>query len=781
MEEVPSMKQSLTIVLLASLLTVFNHTHSKSLKGYWRRVTATDKQKQASLDILKKHENTKKTKHKEKQDYLTALSVAKEKDKAVLLHNKKILRRETLKNSTEPYSFITKFDSRYYHGANLELLNGSSGCDYYSFMQYLFDVGIYIHPHLHNLEKETLEFKAIARMKGIAGDAGRYLHSKPKHTKIGWATSEFKTETSTDRFSLWMRELWLKYYFNEDKKSFLVTGLFPFSVGHGIALGNGDPTRLGQPLPGQYTFNQIDQFRPGVLFSSTFSNDEALWDLYFGFEKNYNTSFNRTAVLSEAQNTDQSSNVSRGIDKHNYILAAQIKALLPTRNENTQFLVNPYFIFNYDNTQRVEFKTDAESRLYTLGSCFEWESGPLSVSVEGAQNLGHQQVKAWDRNQLNFSAITWNSHLLFIDPNLVATATYPNTLADAVTNTATQEDLYTHAIGIPASPTAQSVETPGAVPNAAYSRQFANGEIFEIYPATGLTPSPLIYKNSHSRFRKAYKNRYRGWFIMGDVGYQLKEWRFGGSLGIISGDDSPNDSTNYILATRRFANDSSGNAFTYKDINKTYKGFVGLHELFKTKSITPFFIHQAQKLNCPLTKCSGLTDPQLTNLLFLGVGLKHHGITHSKEHMADFNFIFYAQKKETSKGTNMPYTEFIDLEYSAARQLDAAKSLDTYLGFECNASFHYKLTHDLDISSQIALFVPGKYYTTAAGKYLSFDKQANLVVTNNSGIFTVPEQFNITLGNDTAFLATVGLTYSFDSLFLRNKQKAFDTQKLERK
>ena len=774
------MKQSLTIILLASLLTAFNHTHSNPLKGYWRRVKATDEQKLASQKILQTKKDHKNARAKDKQDYLKQLSEAKEVDKKQFLENKESIWRQGLKNTTEPYTFIAKFDSRYYHGANLELLNGSNQSDSYSFMQYIFDTGIYIHPHLQNLEQETVEFKAIARMKGIAGDAGRYLQTKPQRTKIGWATTEYKTNTSINRFSLWMRELWLKYYFNEDKKSFIATGLFPYSVGHGIALGNGDTTLVGQPLPGQYTFDQIDQFRPGILISNTFANDQALWDLYLGFGTNYSTSFKRTAELSEAQSAERSSNVSRGTDKHNYILAGQIKAFLTTENPDTQCIVNPYFVFNYDNTQEVEFESDSESRLYTFGGCFEWENGPLNISIEGAQNLGHQKVRAWDRNEFNFAAVTWNSHLLFIDPNLVPDdGTYPNNLADANESKATQENLYTHAIGIPVSPTKASVITPGAVPNAAYSRQFTNGEIFEIHPATGLTPSPLIYKNSNSRFRNAYENSYRGWFIMGDIGYQFKEWRVGTSIGIISGDTSPNDSNNYILATRRFANDSSGNAFVYKDTNKKYKGFAGINEMFKSKSITPCFIHEAQKLNSPLVSSSSLTAPQLTNLLFLGVGFKNHSIYKNKERLADCNLIVYAQKKQTIKGTNMPYTEFIDLEYSADRQTDAKKSLDTFLGFECNASLNYKLTHDLDVSGKMAIFVPGKYYSTAEGKYLPFNKQSDLIVANNSGIFTTPEQFNITLGKDTAFFAIVSLTYNFDSLLLKNKQKAFNPRTLE--
>ncbi len=778
------MKQSLTALLLAGLM-VSAHAHTprkaliptkkqKFLKGYWRRVKSTDKQKLASLKILNEREDEKKARQKKKAGYLADLYAAKQIDKKLFLENKKTIWEHGLKNNTEPFTFMMNFNSKYYHGVNLELLNGSNGCDYYSFMQYLLDTGIYIHPHLQHLEKETIEFKAMVRMKGIAGDAGRYFRSKPQQTKVGWAITEFETNTNIDKFSLWMREIWLKYYFDEDKKSFVTTGFFPYSIGHGISLGNGVFSKVGIPIPGFYIFSQIDQFKPGVLFSSTFANDQALWELYFGFGTNYNTTFQRNAECAEATSTQSLLNVSRGTDKHNYILSGQIKGFIPSKNPDTECLINPYFVFNYDNAQTVEFEADSSSQLFTLGSVFEWENGPLHISMEGALNLGHQKVRAWDRNEVFFSAKTWNSHILLYDPEMQGFTHYPETAAQV---TAAAENTFTVAPGAPPSPTFTQAGNPIIPAIADYSRRFTNGTKFQLYTSPGTLPNQLLYRNSFSRLRNAYKNKYRGWFFVADTGYQFNTWYCGGSMGLISGDTPPNDSPGYILATRRFENDHAGTPFVYKDTNKTYKGFVGLNEMFESKSINPFFIHEAQKLNCPLTKCDGLTTPQLTNLFFVGIGLKQHSVYNQKERKGEINIIAYAQHKQTLKGTSLPYTEYVNLEYSEARQKDAEKRLDPFLGVELNASLYHKLTYDLEASAQVAFFIPGKYYRGAEGKYLPYKKQADLVVANNSGIFTVPEQFNVSLGKDTAFLATVGIAYNFDSLLLKNKQKAFDPKK----
>lgn len=785
------MKQSLTALLTASLLlpvyaqaqrqALIPKKKNKPLTGYWRRVEATPEEKAASHAKIEAKAAEREAIRKEKNDYLEKLSIAKEVDKKIFLENQRNIWNKAQKDSTEPFTFLAHFDSSFYYGINLELLNGSNQCDAYAFTQYLFDTGVYIHPHLHNLEQETLEFKAIARMKGIAGDEGRFLETVESKTKIGWAVTEYSTSSSFNKFSFWMRELWLKYYFDQDKKGFFITGLFPYSIGHGISLGYANEANT--PFPGQYTFEHIDQFHPGVLVSNTFANDQASWELYLGIGDNNSTTFNKTAEFAKAQDTNRLFNVSRGIDSYHYILAGQIKALFATSNPDTKILANPYLMVDYDNTQKVEFPDDATSRLYTLGALFEWDSGPLRISFEGAQNMGHQNVKAWDRNELNFAALTWNSHLLMINPNIIGISTYPPIvrattgqsfgvidpttagLDPAILN----ENNYTHAIGEPPAFSAGG--------STDYSRSLGNGTMFGIATSAGTAPTHLIYKNSNSRFRDAYKNSYRGWFLMGDVSYAFRNWTFGSTLGLISGDNAPNDSTNYILATRRFANDSNGNAFVYKDTNKKYKGFVGVNQMFKSKSISAQFIHEAQKLNYSLSNNSKMTSEQLTNLLFLGFGLKNHSVHQQKERLADMNFIFYAQKKSTTKGTNMPYTEFINLEYSAARQTDANKMLDTFLGFEFNASLTYNLTYDLAVSGQVGLFVPGGYYTSAEGKYVPFNTQTQLIVPDNTGIFTVPEQFKITLGNDTAFFATAGITYNFDSLFLKHKQRAFKPYK----
>ena len=92
------------------------------------------------------------------------------------------------------------------------------------------------------------------------------------------------------------------------------------------------------------------------------------------------------------------------------------------------------------------------------------------------------------------------------------------------------------------------------------AERYDNGEIFDVTSTGAVTT--LKYKNSYNRFRNGYENTYEGWFVYTDACYQFNYWKLGAALGILSGDNSPNDSEDLILAARLTPN------ITYKDTNK---------------------------------------------------------------------------------------------------------------------------------------------------------------------------------------------------------------------
>jgi hypothetical protein len=748
----------LFIYFLPTSLAAANNTfhQRKSREPVTRNNYQKELIKEANQDRKKRRDSAKKKQLQQKEKNKILYNQKEEQEKQAFI--------EVKKNAEEPCTFVSQFDARHFFGNNLQLLNSKNSFDNYFFTQYTFDGGLYIHPHSHYGEKESVEFKVTGRVKGNAGNVSRYTQTQRKKSKVGWAITELDEQHATNKMMFWIRNLWIKYHFDKDKSTSFTAGLFPFSVGHGIALGNASV--IGQPLPGNYTLQEVDQFRPGVLLSSKFYDNRMIYQLYLGTLATYSDNYLTTGEFSNAQNLEKTDEVSRGEFKGNYVFAGQLSCK-PYTSETTNTLCSSYLIFNHNNNEHVEFQNDSSSRLLTLGAFAELKNGSLEFSVEGARNFGSQKVKKWDRNTFTFGAKTFNTHLFFINPEEVTAATNPaypsigivtgkitptdyNNAIEGALNT---NSIYTQAIGLTS-------------PNN-FSRTFANGEIFGLPTPIGSTPATIVYKNSYSRFRKAYTNSYEGWFIVADANYQSDNRRFGGSLGIISGDNNPNDTQDFVLASRR----TSG--LTYKDINKDYKGFVGVQEMFTSKSIKPKFIHEAQKLNCPLTACDELTKPMLSNLMFFGLGLHNDSVINQKEFSVNTNIIAYVQHKKVNKGTNLSYADFQNITFSTAQQEDRLKKLDTFLGFELNVSTHYKIAHDLNFYCNAAVFIPGKYYSEATGKYIPIKNQIDFNRADNTGIQDVEEKFNITLSNDPALLISIGLTYNFDSLLVKKRNQLY--------
>lgn len=663
-----------------------------------------------------------------------------------LQEEESFITNQALADNNSPFRFLASLDTKYFLGNNIELLNSANEFDNYSFIQYTLDTGIYVHPHTHLRENESLEFKALVRLKGNAGNVGRYLQTERIKTRIGWAITEHDHSHDIDRMLVWARTLWLKYYLTTERTSFIQMGFFPYTLGHGIALGSGHHT--SQPLPGNYSTQDVDQFRPGVLIQGTNSNEQLLYNLYFGTIATKSDTYNATAAFANAQSRE-GGKISRGPWKSNHIFAAQLTCR-PKTAEKTICDVSSYFVFNHNNTDIVEFDNDASSKLFTLGMFGQAENGPLSVSFEYARNFGSQRVKKWDRNGYHIGAVTFNTHLFYINPTGYTQTTY-NALGTA-------DELFSPAIGL---------TTPHDL-----AERYDNGEIFDVTSTGAVTT--LKYKNSYNRFRNGYENRYEGWFVYTDACYQFNYWKLGAALGILSGDNSPNDSEDLILAARLTPN------ITYKDKNKNYKGFSGIQEMFKSNAITPCFIHEVQKLNAPLRSYSKLTEPLLTNLFFTGIGIHYDSVLHHKQLHMKFNALGYIQHKQTTKGTNIPYSEAESATFTVQRQTDREKPLDTFLGIELNALGSLRITHDLNVSYKVALFIPGSYYETARGKYIPIKHQINFAGADSSGVRDTADVYNITLGKDPALMISVGARYDFDSLTLTKKQHLHRNRKQTR-
>lgn len=658
-----------------------------------------------------------------------------------LSHEVEQLRNQTIKKEHNQQFSLLNFSAdlrpTYWHGSNLELLNSANKSDQYSFFEYLLDSSFMLNNKFNTGDFNPLNIQATIRLKGIMGNVGQYTQTTETPIKIGVAMTESEHSHSINRLLLWARELWIKYCFSEfDPNQFFQIGFFPFKLGNGITLGNAHS--MGTTIPGQYNYQAIDQFRPGILLSGSFLHEWLTLQLYTGFITTKSDTFSATASFTNAQNLDLYNKPERGPWKKDFVVAFQ--ALFePYRQENrdSTVTVNPYLLFNNNNDAAIEFASDSELRIYTPGIAVNYEKNGLSFSFEAAKNFGHQQVKAWDRNVFINSSATFQNHLFYV-PSGTAGVTFTDN--DFATNgVADPDDFELSTLLLNPTTTAQN---------------YANGEKFAILNTDDTTYT--FFKNSYSRFRKNYTNKLDGWMLYGDIKYTGQNFSVGAAAACISGDNNPNDSEEKIMLTRL----TSG--ITYQDVSKTYKGFVGLEQLFSNKTITSYFILESRKMNRPLCASHKLTQPMLTNLVFFGLHGGYHTIFKDKKLEAQCNLLSFFQYKKTLKDYNYHLTDALSINHTSSYQTDAAQLLDYHLGIEINGSIHCEVAPDVSLFGTCALFIPGNYYNTAQGKYIPIATQIKLQGSDFSGIEDATSRYNITLGKESAVLLCAGISAQFD-------------------
>ena len=654
-----------------------------------------------------------------------------------------------LAQNTPFFSFSTAFTSELWYGANLELLNDHNPYDNYSFAQTIFDIEWRTRRSQWHEILQPVELKCTARFKGIMGNVGAYTQSSENFIKIGKALTETDHSHSINRLLLWARELYLKYYYNDLlPSSFFQVGIFPFHIGHGFSLG--DAHYVGCTLPGQMSQNVVDQFRPGALFSAGFFDNIVTLQAYAALITTKSESLSATASLENAESLESGQKAYRGPFKKNLVMAAQsIYDIARDPSGKKVFNVTPYCIFQNDNNTALEFPNDSSHRLFTPGISINYETPRLSCSFEVAHNFGSQSVKKWDRNQrVNMGGKEVNDHLFYIPAD---TADVDFDQATFVGSGATDPDDF-------------ELSTIEILPQS-ISRNYANGEIFVI--AKGTTPETYNYfKNSNTRFRRGYKNKYDGWMVYGDILYNITpSWKVGTAVGCASGDNAPNDLEEKILLSRLY--EAGVTAPVYKDINKTYKGFIGVQELFEGKAIHSHFMLEAQKLIHFIVPSTFVTRPTFSNLIFWGLGSSYHKNNNGKNINAQCNIIAFLNHRAVEKNYSLPlsdYWAYTHETFTNAKQADAAKKLGLHLGTECNARLDLQISRDVSLFGSCALFIPGKHYTDAQGKYASLATQIELAGTDFSGIEDEPSKYDFTLGKDTAFLLSAGISAEFDSI-----------------
>jgi len=203
----------------------------------------------------------------------------------------------------------------------------------------------------------------------------------------------------------WVKEGWVEILLNKaigfgGKEQTLKLGVFPFELGRGIALGSAYAISPG--LIGFFNSNIIDQYAPGALLHGTLydSRIKLYYDLYVGVLENKSDSFETITQKVYSQEIGRRKDPFRGFGSINYILASKVDCVIDSICGGDKLVIQPYGLYNRDPEQRVEFPSDASSKLITVGLYSDYVGKNFEFGFECAINFGHQCVKPWDRNQI---------------------------------------------------------------------------------------------------------------------------------------------------------------------------------------------------------------------------------------------------------------------------------------------------------------------------------------------------------------------------------------------
>ena len=577
--------------------------------------------------------------------------------------------------SASPF-FSSKLTTHTYFGQDLDILNIRPFTPY-SLFQYIFDFGIQsLNTQTSTKKKQSFSFIANARIKGLLGQRGSGLVPLQE----------------TKKFQIWMKELSLQYMPTENKNSFIKGGFFPFKVGNGFVLGNAYDINI--PISWQYNYEQINQFRPGILLQVGNQKNSISASTYVGFivvQNNISTpTASPTAELLSATALFSVNSPFLIGGSHNVVTSLQIN-FGPFEPHHVQ--ISPYICLHATD-QYVEFPDDATSKLYTPGIALLYENNGLRINVEVAKNFGHQHVKALDRNMIiNFNGI--KNTKLFYAPQSA------NPFAPLVTS--------------------DFISSPFVIPDQS-ADPYGNGGTFRYLADATNT---YTFQNSYDRFRKSYTNRYAGFLVYFNAVLTKKQWRWALAAAYASGANSPNESPVTLFLTRLTP------GISYKDYDKTYKGFLGTNQFSEAGSINGLYF--------------GPGNYRYTNFAILGSTVAYTIPKEQDMLIGQITWVSYFK----------PTAQILDITDQTGTILDTP--LPHYIGTEFNGSMSYSLGNDFKLSLLGGFFFPGTGYKELKDQITFAELQiAKAIDPTITSIKTVRPQ-------KVAFFTSFSLIWTFDS------------------
>lgn len=619
------------------------------------------------------------------------------------------------------YDFSGIYKPETFYAKNVKLLNNNNIHDKMWWARHTFDLKSHFLYGKETYGVPVAEFQFTLRNRGVWGNPEGAMKTATTETKLLDAVGQGHTH-AIPQYLFWMREAWLDLNMSQalglnlsDSHRFKL-GVFPYSLGRGIALG--DAYATGPEYLGFYTETVVDQFACGAMLEGDIILKKLHYDFYVGILQNKSGSFADANLKIRGQEYGRLDTPQRGFGKVNFVFATRLK-WIAFENMLGKLMFEPYALYNHNPEQKVEFVADSSSELGTFGLAGEYYGDRWELGFDYAFNIGRQRVKGWDRNQVTGmnregQAVLVNSHVVdqsVVPNNIPFVTSGPNSNAQRIIKTENKaqqdESLNGKTIG--------EVNKVGWLP-----------------VAPGTEPVQLI--NKADRYRNPYSNKYEGYMFVIDASCWLykKDLQMAVTAGYASGDDNPNLDT--------------------KD--QQYGGFISLQEIYSGKRVQSAYLLSSGKIGRPLSIPQGnqpasnkfaKTVSNFSNLVFWGTSLKWEPSNWKRKLSMRPNVLMYWEDFKINK-------------YDVKQRKELNEKASTYLGSEINIFIDYYFFKDIRAFCVTSLFIPGTHFTDIKGRPLDKDQEAELDAFDVTGSNTdrIPG-----IGNNVAYTLNLGLEFRF--------------------
>jgi len=628
------------------------------------------------------------------------------------------------KDSDTWFAFTGSFRPEFFYGKNISLLNDNNPNDRILYARHTLDFKFDASYGREKYGHDIIYARFSPRNKTIWGDPKGYFQTTNntiKSLEVVYGSHRHYNP----RIFFWIREIWLELDINDVfnwyslSRHTLTIGAFRFELGRGIALG--DAYAVGPEVLGFYTNGAVDQYAFGIKLSGDIVEDRLSYDLYGANLENKSGNVFDTSERILGQEYGCRKTPERGFGKVNFLVAGRLNWTAVNIPNFARVILEPYWLYNVQPEQRVEFLGDAKSVLGTLGVAGEYQGSRFDFGFEYATNLGHQDVKGWDRN---ITALN----------NRDSFQTIVNTQVIYQNKSNPSDPLNGKKFPYIPGSTAQTL-----IENSPQDES-QNGK--EIGTAT-LDNQQITLVNSDARFKNQYTNKLEGWMFVTDAAWwnKCKDLNVAVTFGFASGDNNPNEVT--------------------KD--GVYSGFIPLQSLYsgKAKRVrSAFMLGGSGKLKRPLAlpisrRPAGTFAPAVngfTNLIFAGGAMYWQPNYMNGKLTLHPNMIFYWQ--------DMPVKG-----YDATTGQDTKDNASKFLGTEFSLFFNYYLKPPLRLFLVGSIFIPGTHFSDIIGKPINKlqlqrikDRIERLDRQDKTGFLDerIPN-----IGDNTAYTLNMGIEFRF--------------------